>query len=102
MKVHAFTTSEHVDTASGGPERSFQGPWLPVKLEASKAAGIAVFGTSFSPHQTTGLDEKRGRNIEQQDAVFLGGILSFYNKTRDGSVVLSRARIKGININTWA
>ena len=102
MKVHALATAEHIDTAPGGPERSFQGPWLPVKLEAFKAAGIAVSGTSFPPHQTTRLDEKQGRNSERQDAVFLGGILSFYNKTLDGSVVLSRARIKGININTWA
>ena len=102
MKVHALATAEHIDTAPGSPGRSFQGPWLPVKLESFKAAAIAVSGTSFPPHQATGLDEKQDRSIEQQDAVFLGGILSLYNKTRDGSIILSRARIKGININTWA
>jgi hypothetical protein len=39
---------------------------------------------------------------DREDAVFLGGILSLYGKTREGSISLSRAQIKGIHIDTWA
>jgi hypothetical protein len=102
MKVHALATAEIIDTAPGSPGRSFQSPWLPVKLEAFKAPEIAQSGTSIPPHRITRLGEKQDRNGERQDAVFLGGILSFYGKTRDGSIVLDRARIKGMNIDTWA
>ena len=102
MKVHALATAEIVDTAPGSPGRGFHSPWLPVKLEPFKAPGTTISGTSISPHRTTGLEEKQDRNAERQDAVFLGGILSFYGKSRDGSIVLSRARIKGLHINTWA
>jgi hypothetical protein len=102
MKVHALATAEIVDTAPGSPGKSFQGPWLPVKLESFKAPEIAHSGTSTPPHRIIPLDEKQDRNGELQDVVFLGGILSFYGKIPDGSIVLDRARIKGMNIDTWA
>jgi len=101
MKVHASATAEIVDTATGSPGRSFQSPWLPMKLESCRAPGIVRSGTSIPPHRIIPLDEKQDRNGELQDVFFLGGILSFYGKIPDGSIVLDRARIKGMNIDTW-
>ena len=102
MKVHSLTAAEITDTAMGGPGRGFQGPWLPVKLETFKVPELVHAGLSPRPHILTGSDEKRDRIGDRQDAVFLGGILSLYGKTREGSIVLSRALIKGMNIDTWA
>jgi hypothetical protein len=104
MNVHSLTATapEIVDTALGSPGRGFQGPWLPVKLEFFKVPDISHAGISSPPHMLTGTEEKRDRNGDRQDAVFLGGILSLYGKTRDGSIILSRAQIKGINLDTWA
>ncbi|MCX5833224.1 MAG: hypothetical protein NTV99_01685 [Deltaproteobacteria bacterium] len=102
MKVHTLATAENVYMAPGSPGRSFQGPWLPVKLESFRTPEITHSGTSSLPYRLTPPDEKPDRNGDRQDAVFLGGILSFYGKTRDGSIVLNRARIKGMNIDTWA
>ncbi len=102
MKVHTLAAAEVVDTALNTPGRSFQGSWLPVKLESFRAPEIAHPRTSSPPHRLTRPDDKPDRNDERQDAVFLGGILSFYGKTRDGSIILNRARIKGMNIDTWA
>ena len=102
MKVNTLAAAEIIDTALNSPGRGFQGPWLPVKLESFKAPEIALPGTSSPPHRITRPDDKHDLNSDRQDAVFLGGILSLYGKTREGSIVLSRALIKGMNIDTWA
>jgi hypothetical protein len=99
MKVQTVAAAEIADTAPGGPGRGFQGPWLPVKLESFKIIrDISHTGISCPPHMLNRYDEKG----ERHDAVFLGGILSLYGTTREGSITLSRAQIKGINIDTWA
>ncbi|HOD34809.1 MAG TPA: hypothetical protein PLR20_03225 [Syntrophales bacterium] len=86
----------------GGSGRGIQGPWLPIKLEPFKVPEISHAGISSPSHLLYRSDEKGDLNGECQDAVFLGGILSLYGKTREGSVILSRTQIKGINIDTWA
>lgn len=98
MKVQTVAAAEIVDTALGGPGRGFQGSWLPVKLEPLEVPGISHTGISSPLYMLNRSEEKHNR----EDAVFLGGILSFYGKNPEGSVFLSRARIKGINIDIWA
>jgi hypothetical protein len=98
MKVQTVAAAEIADTAPGGPGRGFQGPWLPVKLESFKVPGISHTGISSPLYMLNRSEEKHDR----EDAVFLGGILSLYGKTREGSIILSRDQIKGIHIDTWA
>jgi len=102
MKVQTVAAAEIVDTAPGGSGRGFQGPWLPVKLQSFKVPKIPQAGISSPSHLLYRSDEKDDLNGDRQDAVFLGGILSLYGKTREGSVILSRTQIKGINIDIWA
>lgn len=101
MKVYAIT-AETVGTTMGSPGRGFQEPWLPVKLGSIKLPELAPAETQSQPHRLNDADLRRDTNGDCGDIVFLGGVLSSYGKTRDGSIVLSRVRIRGIHIDTWA
>ncbi len=101
MKIHPLT-AETVGTTMGNPGRGFQGPWLPVKLGSIRQPDLVRADMQTHPHRPTDAEVKRDPNGDCGDVVFLGGVLSFYGKTRDGSIILSRARIMGIHIDTWA
>ncbi|HPC73393.1 MAG TPA: hypothetical protein P5551_07775 [Syntrophales bacterium] len=102
MKVQTAAAAEIADTASGGSGSGFQGLWLPVKLESLKTPDIYRPGISGPPHILSRPDENVDGNGDRQDALFLGGILTLYGRTREGSITLSRAQIKGIHIDAWA